>query len=130
MGPGGIAVIILSSAAAVIAIAIAYAVIRLGRVIDQFSKAIKDVTNETTPLLEEVTTTVKLVNGPLTSLNKVTKTVEDVTTKIAESTSSFLDKNEIAMKVASGLLGAAKLRKKSAKKKARKRKDYDEEDFD
>ena len=130
MGPGGIAVIILSSAAAVIAIAIAYAVIRLGRVIDQFSKAIKDVTNETTPLLEEVTTTVKLVNGPLTSLNKVTKTVEDVTTKIAGSTSSFLDKNEIAMKVASGLLGAAKLRKKSAKKRARKRKDYDEEDFD
>ena len=130
MGPGGIAVIILSSAAAVIAIAIAYAVIRLGRVIDQFSKAIKDVTNETTPLLEEVTTTVKLVNGPLTSLNKVTKTVEDVTTKIAGSTSSFLDKNEIAMKVASGLLGAAKLRKKNAKKKARKRKDYDEEDFD
>ena len=130
MGPGGIAVIILSSATAVIAIAIAYAVIRLGRVIDQFSKAIKDVTNETTPLLEEVTTTVKLVNGPLTSLNKVTKTVEDVTTKIAGSTSSFLDKNEIAMKVASGLLGAAKLRKKSAKKKARKRKDYDEEDFD
>lgn len=130
MGPGGIAVIILSSAAAVIALAIAYAVIRLGRVIDQFSKAIKDVTNETTPLLEEVTTTVKLVNGPLTSLNKVTKTVEDVTTKIAGSTSSFLDKNEIAMKVASGLLGAAKLRKKSAKKKARKRKDYDEEDFD
>ena len=130
MGPGGIAVIILSSAAAVIAIAIAYAVIRLGRVIDQFSKAIKDVTNETTPLLEEVTTTVKLVNGPLTSLNKVTKTVEDVTTKIAGSTSSFLDKNEIAMKVASGLLGAAKLRKKSAKKKARKRKDSDEEDFD
>ncbi len=130
MGPGGIAVIILSSAAAVIAIAIAYAVIRLGRVIDQFSKAIKDVTNETTPLLEEVTTTVKLVNGPLTSLNKVTKTVEDVTTKIAGSTSSFLDKNEIAMKVASGLLGAAKLRKKSAKKKARKRQDYEEEDFD
>ena len=130
MGPGGIAVIILSSAAAVIALAIAYAVIRLGRVIDQFSKAIKDVTNETTPLLEEVTTTVKLVNGPLTSLNKVTKTVEDVTTKIAGSTSSFLDKNEIAMKVASGLLGSAKLRKKSAKKKARKRKDYDEEDFD
>ena len=130
MGPGGIAVIILSSAAAVIAIAIAYAVIRLGRVIDQFSKAIKDVTNETTPLLEEVTTTVKLVNGPLTSLNKVTKTVEDVTTKIAGSTSSFLDKNEIAMKVASGLFSAAKLRKKSAKKKARKRKDYDEEDFD
>ena len=130
MGPGGIAVIILSSAAAVIAIAIAYAVIRLGRVIDQFSKAIKDVTNETTPLLEEVTTTVKLVNGPLTSLNKVTKTVEDVTTKIAGSTSSLLDNNEIAMKVARGLLGAAKLRKKSAKKKARKRKDYEEEDFD
>ena len=130
MGPGGIAVIILASAAAVIAVAIAYAVIRLGRVIDQFSKAIKDVTNEATPLLEEVTTTVKLVNGPLTSLNKVTKTVEDVTTKIAGSTSSFLDKNDIAMKVAGGLLSAAKLRKKSSKKKSRRRKDYDEEDFD
>jgi hypothetical protein len=73
---------------------------------------------------------VKLVNGPLTSLNKVTKTVEDVTTKIAGSTSGFLDKNDIAMKVAGGLLSAAKLRKKSSKKKSRRRKDYDEEDFD
>jgi hypothetical protein len=60
----------------------------------------------------------------------VTKTVEDVTTKIAGSTSGFLDKNDIAMKVAGGLLSAAKLRKKSSKKKSRRRKDYDEEDFD
>ena len=62
MGPGGIATIIAASALAVISLAIAYAISRLGRLVDEASAAIKDLTNGVTPLVEEVTTTVQLVN--------------------------------------------------------------------
>ena len=65
MGPGGIATIIAAASLFVIAIAVAYAVVRVGRLVDKAA-----------PLLEEVTLTVELINGPLQSINKVTKTVE------------------------------------------------------
>ena len=115
MGPGGIATIIAASALAVIALAVAYAISRLGRLVDEASAAIKDLTNGVTPLVEEVTTTVQLVNGPLHSLNKITKSAEDLTTKVTASTESFLDNNKMAMKAAGVLLAATKM-KKSAKK--------------
>ena len=98
MGPGGIATIIAASALAVISLAIAYAISRLGRLVDEASAAIKDLTNGVTPLVEEVTTTVQLVNGPLHSLNKITKSAEELTTKVTASTESFLDNNKMAMK--------------------------------
>ena len=56
MSGGGIAAIIAASALAIVAIAIAYAVIRFSKVLDEASTAIKSVTTETVPLLEEVTT--------------------------------------------------------------------------
>ena len=40
MGPGGIATIIAASALAVIALAIAYVVIRVGRLVDEASKSL------------------------------------------------------------------------------------------
>ena len=64
--------------------------------------------------------TVELVNGPLQSINRVTKSVEDLTTKITETTSNFIDKNQAAMKAAGAILTAAKLRKKGKKKSKRK----------
>ena len=64
-----------------------------------------------------MTTTVELVNGPLETINKVTKTIDDVSTKIAESTTTFLDKNQVAMKAAGAVLTAAQLRKKGKRKK-------------
>ena len=78
MGPGGIATIIAASSLLVIAIAISYAVIRVGRFIDEARASLKAVTEETTPLIEEVHTTVTLVNGPLQSFNRITKNVEDI----------------------------------------------------
>ena len=47
MGPGGIATIIAASALAVIALAIAYLIIRVGKLVDQASATIDDLTNET-----------------------------------------------------------------------------------
>ena len=113
MGPGGIATIIAASALAVISLAIAYAISRLGRLVDEASAAIKDLTNGVTPLVEEVTTTVQLVNGPLHSLNKITKSAEELTTKVTASTESFLDNNKMAMKAAGVLLAATKMKKNS-----------------
>ena len=115
MGPGGIATIIAASALAVIALAVAYAISRLGRLVDEASAAIKDLTNGITPLVEEVTTTVQLVNGPLHSLNKITKSAEELTSKVTASTESFLDNNKMAMKAAGVLLAATKMKKSSKK---------------
>ena len=63
MGPGGIATIIASCSLLIIAVAIGYAIIRLGRLIDEAKSSLKSLTNETTPLIKESTKTVELVNG-------------------------------------------------------------------
>lgn len=117
MGPGGIATIIAACSLLVIAIAVSYAVIRLGRLIDEAKLSLKTMTDETAPLIEEVHTTVTLVNGPLHSLNRVTKNIEDISNKVAETTSTFMDKGGPALKVAGALLGAAQMNKGRSKKK-------------
>lgn len=117
MGPGGIATIIAASSLLVIAIALSYVVIRVGRFIDEAKASLKAVTDETTPLIEEVHTTVTLVNGPLQSFNRITKNVEDISEKVTNAASGFLDKSGPALKVAGALVSATKLGKGRAKKK-------------
>lgn len=117
MGPGGIATIIAACSLLVIAVAISYAVIRIGKLIDEAKVSLKTITDETTPLLEEVTTTVKLVNGPLESLNRITKNAEDVSAKVTDMASSFLDKGGPAVKAAAMLFSAAKMAKSHSRKK-------------
>ena len=78
MGPGGIATIIAASSLAVISLAIAYVVIRVGRLVDEASASLKVLTEETAPLIDELNTTVTLVNGPLHSINRVTKNIEEM----------------------------------------------------
>ena len=118
MGPGGVATIIAACALLIIAIAISYVVIRVGRFIDEAKVSLKSLTNETAPLIEEVHTTVSLVNGPLKSINRITKNAEDISDKVSDATSSFINKNGSAVKVAGALLSAASLSKSRSKKKA------------
>ena len=101
MGPGGIATIIAAASLAVIAAAIAYTVVRASRLID------------------EITTTVSLINKPLTSITKAAKSVEDLATKVIDATDTFLENNPLAMKAAGAIVAAAKL-KKGKKRKAAK----------
>lgn len=117
MGPGGIATIIAACSLLVIAIAISYAVIRIGRLIDEAKVSLKTMTDETKPLIEEVTTTVQLVNGPLESINKITKNAEEVSAKIADVTSSFLTKGGPAVKALGLLVSAAQMKKTRSYKK-------------
>ena len=118
MGPGGIATIIASCALMTIAIAVAYVIIRFGRLIDEAKASLKSLTEETAPLIDEVHTTVTLVNGPLKSFNRITKNAEDLSDKISESTNAFLNKNGSAVKVAGALFSAASMKRSRTKKKA------------
>ena len=121
MSAGGIALIICAVSLFAIAVAVAYAVIRFGRLIDEAKVSLKSITDETVPLIDGVTQTVTLVNGPLESFNKITKNVENISTKAAEATANFVDKGGPAMKMAGALMTAAGASKKSKRKgKARK----------
>jgi uncharacterized protein YoxC len=53
MGPGGIATIIAASGLLIIAVAIAYVVVRVGKLVDEASASLKVLTEDATPLLEE-----------------------------------------------------------------------------
>jgi uncharacterized protein YoxC len=120
MSPGGIAVIICAGALLVIAGAVAYAVVRLGRFIDEASVSLAALTTETTPLIKESTRTLELVNSPLESFAKISKNVEQVTTKVSEAATDFIDHSGPAVKVASALISAAQAGKSREKKKKKK----------
>jgi uncharacterized protein YoxC len=118
-GPGGVATIIAACSLLAIAIAISYAVIRIGRFIDEAKVSLKTLTDETAPLVHESTRTVELINSPLESIARITKNVEDVTTKVSDAATGFMDKSGPAVKVAGALISAAGM-KKSVKKKKKK----------
>jgi uncharacterized protein YoxC len=75
MGPGGVATIIASISLLIIAVAVAYVVIRVGKLVDEASTSLKALTDDTTPLLEESTRTLELINSPLESFARITKYV-------------------------------------------------------
>jgi hypothetical protein len=50
-------------------------------------------------------------------LNRITKNIEDISTKVSDTTSSFIDKGGPALKVAGALLGASQMKKGRSKKK-------------
>jgi uncharacterized protein YoxC len=120
MSPGGIAAIICAVALLFIAVAVAYAVVRLGRLIDEASVSLAALTTETTPLIKESTRTLELVNSPLESFAKISKNVEQVTTKVSEVATDFIDHSGPAVKVASALISAAQSSKGREKKKKKK----------
>ena len=117
MGPGGIATIIAAASLFVIAVAIAYTVIRVSKFIDEAKISLKAFTDDTTPLLTESTRTLELINSPLESFAKITKNVEEVTSKVTGVTTGFMDSP--TGRVAGALLGAATLGKgRKTKKKS------------
>lgn len=111
MSAGGIAAIIAASSLAVVAVAIAYAVIRFGKVLDEAGVAIKAVSQETLPLLEEVTTTVNLTNKQFERIDRITQTAEGFTTKLSAAADSVFSRGPAA-KMAAVAWGIAKARNK------------------
>ena len=119
MGPGGIATIICAVALLVIAISLAYMGLRVSKFIDEASLSLKVLTEDTAPLIQESTRTLELINSPLESFAKITKNVEEVTTKVTDATTGFIDKSGPAVKVAGALISAAQMSKgRKSKKKS------------
>ena len=117
MGPGGIATIICAVALLAIAISLAYMGLRVSKFIDEASASLKVLTEDTAPLIQESTRTLELINSPLASFAKITKNVEEVSTKVTDATTDFIEKNGSAVKVAGALLGAAQMSKGRKSKK-------------
>ena len=117
MGPGGIATIICAVALLAIAISLAYMGLRVSKFIDEASASLKVLTEDTAPLIQESTRTLELINSPLASFAKITKNVEEVSTKVTDAATDFIDKNGSAVKVAGALLGAAQMSKGHKSKK-------------
>ena len=112
MSAGGIAAIIAASSLAVVAVAIAYAVIRFGKVLDEAGVAIKNVSQETVQLLEEVTTTVNLTNKQFERIDNITKSAEGFTTRLTAAADSIFSRGPAA-KMAAVAWGIAKARNKN-----------------
>ena len=117
MGPGGIATIICAVALLAIAISLAYMGLRVSKFIDEASLSLKILAEDTAPLIQESTRTLELINSPLESFAKITKNVEEVTTKVSEVATDFMDKSGPAVKVAGALITAAQANKSRSKKK-------------
>jgi uncharacterized protein YoxC len=81
MGPGGIATIIAASSLLIIAVAIGYAIVRVGQ------------------LLDEIHNTVK-------SVNRIVSTAENFTEKVTGSISGLIEKNSGLLKIVGSLVGA------------------------
>ena len=74
MGPGGIATIIAASALLIVALAIAYAIVRVGNLIDEIEKTVK-------------------------SVNKIVSTAENFTEKVTGSITHLIEKNSGLLKI-------------------------------
>ena len=81
MGPGGLATIIAASALMVIAIAIAYVIVRAGRLIDEVKQTVK-------------------------SVNRIVSTAENFTEKVTGSITDLIEKNSGLLKVIGSVIGA------------------------
>jgi predicted PurR-regulated permease PerM len=91
MGPGGIATIIASASLLLIAGAIAYAVFRVARLIDEVQKTVR-------------------------SLNRITTSAEKATEKINQALETLVDKNTNILKLLTGAASSFIGRKRSSTK--------------
>jgi uncharacterized protein YoxC len=79
MSGGDIAGLIAAGVFAVLVGLLAVPLIKLGRVFDETTSAIHDVSEEMTPLLEETTNTLRETNAQLARVDVITRNVAEVT---------------------------------------------------
>jgi len=91
MGPGGIATIIASVSLLLIAGAIAYAVLRVSRLIDEVQKTVR-------------------------SVNRITTSAEKATEKINQALETLVDKNTNILKLLTGAASSLLGRERSSSK--------------
>lgn len=87
MSGGDIAGLIAAGVFAVLVALLAVPVWKLGKVFDELRVAIRSVSDETTPLIEEVTSTVATTHQQLKNVDGITSHVSDASANISALTS-------------------------------------------
>ena len=89
MSVGEVAGLIAACALLILVGLLAYPILKLGKVFDETRIMVKGVSNETIPLLGEVTTTVTTTNAQLAKVDTITDNATTVTTNAAALMSLF-----------------------------------------
>lgn len=89
MSGGDIAGLIAAGVFAVLVGLLAVPLIKLGRVFDETSTAIRELSDNVTPLLEEATTTVAETNKQLARVDAITTSVEETTGNVSALVALF-----------------------------------------
>ena len=89
MSGGDIAGLIAAGVFAVLVGLLAVPLVKLGRVFDETSSAIRGVSENITPLLEEATTTISETNRQLARVDAITTSVEEATGNVSALVALF-----------------------------------------
>jgi predicted cobalt transporter CbtA len=89
MSGGDIAGLIAAGVFAILVAFLAVPLLKLGRVFDETTLAIRDVSHNVTPLLEESTTTIQEANKQLARVDTITGHVADVTGNVSALVALF-----------------------------------------
>lgn len=89
MTAGEIAGLLAAGALLLLVGLLAYPIVKLGRVLDEARQLVKGVSEESVPLLGEVTTTVSTTNAQLERVDAITSNAQTVTTNAAALSSLF-----------------------------------------
>ena len=89
MSGGDIAGIIAASGFVLLVLFIGVPLIKLGRVLDETRVSVRNVSEEVTPLLSELTETVQATNKQLAKVDVITENVSEVTGNVSALVSLF-----------------------------------------
>lgn len=89
MTGGDIAGLIAAGVFAVLVGLLAVPLLKLGRVFDETSDAIRGVSDNVTPLLEEATTTISETNKQIARVDSITSSVEEATGNVSALVALF-----------------------------------------
>jgi len=89
MTGGDIAGLIAAGVFAVLVGLLALPIVKLGRVFDEASAAIREVKEEVTPMFEEATTTITEANKQLARVDSITSSVEEATGNVSSLIALF-----------------------------------------
>lgn len=89
MSAGDVAGLVAAFAFVALVGLLAVPILKLGRLIDDARGTVQGVTDESLPLLREVTTTVSTTNGELERVSAITTNVQQMTTNASALTALF-----------------------------------------
>lgn len=89
MSGGEIAALVIAGAVAVLMLALTWVVLKLRKTVEETQRLVAGITDQTIPLLGEVTTSVTHVNKELVRVDAITANVQSMTGNVSALTSLF-----------------------------------------